>query len=427
MVSGLTQFSAAPAGAVGNTALHRNDSNGSAGPIANMPTASTAGHTASGGVKNNHRRVPSGGSQRSGAPPVPGHRRIPSSGSASTARSRHRRNPSNESVSRIIEHLETSAAASAPSIASNARASIAAKQQQHRASPSPSLGKYYPPNHRQAVASGNIDDDGADGFLMANIEHTLGPRGVAPDMESLTGRQQPRRSSTQASRSRPNRSPTRNNRNRMRSDASVDSRTSRASRSSALSRASRNSFRTYQSTRSALTSMSKETQSVANDLFRLEAQLAEQVSRQQSDEQVAKKGGPAAVVVKGEVPNITYSTSGEQSASDGANNTSTLGAAAAPRPTIFRVTAPKGKLGIILSNKKSRNSQGQRHASGPTHVSAVRSESVLAGKVHVGDVFVSIDGEDVSNLNSKEITIIMARKSESERLLTFRSFVTTNY
>ena len=52
------------------------------------------------------------------------------------------------------------------------------------------------------------------------------------------------------------------------------------------------------------------------------------------------------------------------------------------------------------------------------NVSAVRSESVLAGKVHVCDVFVSIDGEDVSNMNSKEITIIMARKSESERYFT---------
>ena len=67
---------------------------------------------------------------------------------------------------------------------------------------------------------------------------------------------------------------------------------------------------------------------------------------------------------------------------------------------------------------KTVNARQETHLCGPTHVSAVRSESVLAGKVHVGDVFVSIDGEDVSNLNSKEITIIMARKSESERYFT---------
>ena len=69
---------------------------------------------------------------------------------------------------------------------------------------------------------------------------------------------------------------------------------------------------------------------------------------------------------------------------------------------------------------KTVNARQETHLCGPTHVSAVRSESVLAGKVYVCDVFVSIDidGEDVSNLNSKEITIIMARKSESERYFT---------
>jgi C-terminal processing protease CtpA/Prc len=56
---------------------------------------------------------------------------------------------------------------------------------------------------------------------------------------------------------------------------------------------------------------------------------------------------------------------------------------------------------------------------GPTHVSAVRSESVLAGKVHVGDRFVTIDGEDVSGMNSREITSVMARKADSWRLIVF--------
>ena len=56
---------------------------------------------------------------------------------------------------------------------------------------------------------------------------------------------------------------------------------------------------------------------------------------------------------------------------------------------------------------------------GPTHVSAVRSESVLAGKVHVGDIFISIDGEDVRRMNSKEITNIVACKAEFEQMLQF--------
>jgi len=51
------------------------------------------------------------------------------------------------------------------------------------------------------------------------------------------------------------------------------------------------------------------------------------------------------------------------------------------------------------------------------HVSAVRSTSVLASQVHVGDVFVGIDGEDVTLMNSKEITNIMAHKSEFKREL----------
>ena len=54
------------------------------------------------------------------------------------------------------------------------------------------------------------------------------------------------------------------------------------------------------------------------------------------------------------------------------------------------------------------------------HVSAVRSTSVLAGQVHVGDVFVGIDGEDVTLMNSKEITNIMAHKSEFKRELRLR-------
>jgi len=63
--------------------------------------------------------------------------------------------------------------------------------------------------------------------------------------------------------------------------------------------------------------------------------------------------------------------------------------------------------------------EGSSSNKGPTHVSAVRSTSILAGKVHVGDIFLSIDDEDVTQLNSKEIMTIMARKSDFERVLRF--------
>eukprot|EP00581_Thalassiosira_minuscula_P019359 CAMPEP_0183715336 /NCGR_PEP_ID=MMETSP0737-20130205/9599_1 /TAXON_ID=385413 /ORGANISM="Thalassiosira miniscula, Strain CCMP1093" /LENGTH=953 /DNA_ID=CAMNT_0025944427 /DNA_START=547 /DNA_END=3408 /DNA_ORIENTATION=+ len=332
------------------------------------------------------------------------------SGGVSVSSRSHRRNPSSDSVSQIIENLENAATAVA------AGKSKAANTNRLRAA-SPAMGKYYPPNANGYVG-GNGGDDAADRFLLANIEATIGPRGVAPDMESLSGRsvrshisqsRQARARSSSRSRprgggSRPHRSPTRLN---MSSDASVNSRTSRTSRAS---RASRNSFRTYQSTRSALTAMSKETQSVANDLFRLEAQLAEQVARQQEQEEGHLQTKPPLAV-----ENISYSTSGEHNN----NSNSNLGATPVPRgPAPFQITAPPGKLGILLSNKS-----GQK---GPTHVSAVRSESVLAGKVHVGDVFMSIDGEDVTRMNSKEITNIMARKAEFERVLRFRPLVTGN-
>lgn len=73
------------------------------------------------------------------------------------------------------------------------------------------------------------------------------------------------------------------------------------------------------------------------------------------------------------------------------------------------VVAPPGKLGIILANRT--DSRG-------TVVSGVRTASVLATQVSPGDRIIAIDDEDVSQMNVKEITTIMARKSEFERVLT---------
>lgn len=70
--------------------------------------------------------------------------------------------------------------------------------------------------------------------------------------------------------------------------------------------------------------------------------------------------------------------------------------------------APAGKLGIILANKT--DSKG-------TVVSGVRTSSVLSEKVGPGDRIIAIDGEDVSRMTVSEITTIMARKSEFERVL----------
>ena len=250
-------------------------------------------------------------------------------------------------------------------------------------------------------------------FLLSNIEATIGPRGVAPDMESLNGRSSAVRSARvrpsgdrfigSGSCVRPHGSLLSINndhhRTALSSGSSVESRTSRGSRTSRMSKASHGSYRTYQSTRSALTSFSKESRSVANDLFRLEAQLAEQVARQKGGVDEGVGGRAQSATKSAPLENVTYRM--------------ILGAEPVPRPsTYFTLIAPPGKLGILLSNAESNT--------GPTHVSAVRSTSVLAGQVHVGDVFVGIDGEDVTLMNSKEITSIMARKSEFQRELRLR-------
>lgn len=347
----------------------------------------------------------------------------------------HKRTPSNESLSRTIGHLEKSiawhnqkgnAVAATASVSSAASMSKPPQQTPQpsygraspgRSSPQSSVGfksvansntnsnsissaTYQQPNlnaavneisdrlrvHRTLSSSHNNPPSDSDQFLLSNLEATIGPCGVAPDMESLSGR-----SSLQSHRQHSGLSSPRTHMHRSRGDASVDSRTSR------------NSFRSYRSniSQSALSQMSKESQSVAHDLFRMEAQLAE-VARLREQ--------PLEVTTT--TTATSSSSANEESFVNHHNHRNTIiGAEPVPRPSLVEVVAPSGKLGILLANKVGTQ--------GPTHVSAVRSESVLAGKVHVGDRFVSIDGEDVSRMNSREITSIMARKAEFQRVIVF--------
>ena len=227
--------------------------------------------------------------------------------------------------------------------------------------------------------------DLSERFLMANVVATIGPRGSAPDMESmsLSGRSH-------------NRGP------RLRNGQTSDAQ-------SVGSRTSRHSFRTNGSNRSSAkggSSISLESKSVANDLFRLEAQLAA-VARQQE----LRNASPPkeSVFVDDKALNK------DNSSSDVSENNGCIGAEPAPRQNPIIVVAPPGRLGILLLNNKVGGV-----SSTPTHVSAVRSESVLAGKVQVGDLLMKIDGEDVSKCNSKQIMAIMAAKKEFERTLEFR-------
>lgn len=234
---------------------------------------------------------------------------------------------------------------------------------------------------------------------------------------------------------------------------SVDSRTSRNSRAS---------YRSYQTTKSMVSQMSEQSRSVANDLLRLEAQLS-MVGKSRNGGSASTNGGNGngaggstasgsvgssnripsgiidgssdgrSVISKTELNKrrddcgmtVTSGFSsasglhrrhrssgkgGSSSSSRSRDHISASARRAAARTLRSKVTvkAPPGKLGIILANRT--DSRG-------TVVSGVRTSSVLAEQVSPGDRIIAIDGEDVSQMNVKEITTIMARKSEFERVL----------
>jgi PDZ domain len=156
--------------------------------------------------------------------------------------------------------------------------------------------------------------------------------------------------------------------------------------------------------------MSEQSRSVANDLLRLEMQLA----------MVGSSGVPGLEggTGNGSVGGITRSTRSLTSRSTppvtGSSVPASTSAGSARRIATARrsritIQAPPGRLGIILANKA--DSRG-------TVVSGVRSNSALSDRISPGDRIVAIDGEDVSLMTVSEITTIMARKADFERTLT---------
>jgi hypothetical protein len=235
--------------------------------------------------------------------------------------------------------------------------------------------------------SGNQESDDSDkgedineSWLFDEVTGALGPRGIAADLESLGGRSNLSRTSNGNKSHRSHRSHRSQKSSKRRSDESVGSRHSRASRASRVS------------TRSQLSQMSEQSRSVANDLLRLEMQLA-MVGNNRMNSSL-KQNGPGS---------STVSSSGDKYTS----KTTSLS-----RRVKLTVVAPPGKLGIILANKT--DSKG-------TVVSGVRMCSVLTEKISPGDRIIAIDGEDVSRMNVSEITAIMTRKNDFERVLTILS------
>lgn len=270
-------------------------------------------------------------------------------------------------------------------------------------------------SHRSRSAAVGSDEEGSDAaesWLFDEVTGTLGPRGIAADMESLGGRSNRSKSdrstgnkshrSHRSHRShKSHRSSTSHRsssrRHKSSSDQSVESRTSRNSRSS------RYSHRSSRSTRSHLSTMSDASRSVANDLLRLEMQLA-MVGSQNASSSVGGDEFGGSSVGGASNTNSYASRSTNRSTSVAARR-----AAAITKRSKITVVAPPGKLGIILANKA--DSKG-------TVVSGVRTSSVLAEKISPGDRIIAIDSEDVSRMTVSEITTIMARKGDFERMLT---------
>ncbi len=248
-----------------------------------------------------------------------------------------------------------------------------------------------------------------ESWLFDEVTGALGPRGIAADLESLSGRSN-RSSSSRGNKShrshRSHKSGSRSSRHRRPKTDSADSVDSHHSRDSRRSRGSRYSHR---STRSYISQMSEQSRSVANDLLRLEMQLA----------MVGSAGVPGLDGGSSSVGGIARNTRSLSSRSTPPVTTplsvssATSGNASRRMATAGRsritIQAPAGRLGIILANKADARG---------TVVSGVRSNSALVDRITPGDRIVAIDGEDVSLMTVSEITTIMARKADFERTLT---------
>ncbi|OEU14771.1 hypothetical protein FRACYDRAFT_241326 [Fragilariopsis cylindrus CCMP1102] len=250
---------------------------------------------------------------------------------------------------------------------------------------------------RESDSDESEGHEASESWLFDQVTGAIGPVGIAADLESLSGRSNRSKTSAgnkshKSSRRRSRKSSSR----RHRSDQSVDSHGSRTSRNSRYS---------HRSTKSFLSQMSEQSRSVANDLLRLEMQLAMVGSKDK--EGVQPRAGSSSASLGGASRGTTRSSS--RKASSRGTSSSVTSSSSIVRRSKTTIVAPPGKLGIILANKA--DSKG-------TVVSGVRTSSVLVDRISPGDRIVAIDGEDVSRMTVSEITTIMSRKAEYERRLT---------
>ena len=77
--------------------------------------------------------------------------------------------------------------------------------------------------------------------------------------------------------------------------------------------------------------------------------------------------------------------------------------------TPVTVTAPPGKVGLVFFTNPGT---GYGH-----EVKSVKETSLVYGKVLAGDVILSIDGEDTSQLDYNKIAELLLSKVDSTRVL----------
>lgn len=75
----------------------------------------------------------------------------------------------------------------------------------------------------------------------------------------------------------------------------------------------------------------------------------------------------------------------------------------------FAVDVPPGKLGMVIDTPNG----------GVPMVHALKSESILADRVKVGDRLVSVDKEDVTTMTALQVSKLISLRSDKKRILVF--------
>ena len=79
------------------------------------------------------------------------------------------------------------------------------------------------------------------------------------------------------------------------------------------------------------------------------------------------------------------------------------------RPKPFEVRAPPGLLGMVIDTPNG----------GVPVVRAIKPDSILTGRVQIGDRLISVDHQDVTSMSALEVSNLISVRSNRQRLLVF--------